>query len=374
MNSARSDANRWPGRSPQRGVTLVELMVAMAISIFMMGAVLYVVQETRVTYNYNDHLGRIQEAGRIAVDRMGHEVRMAGYTICQRPPGSSTGADESTVRIKVLALPPVGAGLDQGGDDPTWNPFASVLPVQGFTYPDAQVNFVDDGALQGVPNSNVLILTGMSADGIANIVGNIGPTNANFQIDRNPGFRAGDLILVTDCVNGHLVRATTVSSGSGTVAVAHAANANRPGQFRFDAAEGAMAARFQQQAFYLRDTGRVNAAGQPVISLFRMIFNLSGGAPRVEELVEGVEDMRILYGVDTTGRDPATVMQYVPAELVGDWFNVVSVRIQILVSSTEDNVLREQQNYVFNNVAVVPDDRRMRQTFEVTAALRNRLQ
>lgn len=374
MNSARSDANRWPARSPQRGVTLVELMVAMAISIFMMGAVLYVVQETRVTYNYNDHLGRIQEAGRIAVDRMGHEVRMAGYTICQRPPGSSTGADESTVRIKVLALPPVGAGLDQGGDDPTWNPFASVLPVQGFTYPDAQVNFVDDGALQGVPNSNVLILTGMSADGIANIVGNIGPTNANFQIDRNPGFRAGDLILVTDCVNGHLVRATTVSSGSGTVTISHAANANRPGQFRFDAAEGAMAARFQQQAFYLRDTGRVNAAGRPVISLFRMIFNLSGGAPRVEELVEGVEDMRILYGVDTTGRDPATVMQYMPAELVGDWFNVVSVRIQLLVSSTEDNVLREQQNYVFNNVAVVPDDRRMRQTFEVTAALRNRLQ
>jgi len=374
MNSARSDANRWPACSPQRGVTLVELMVAMAISIFMMGAVLYVVQETRVTYNYNDHLGRIQEAGRIAVDRMGHEVRMAGYTICQRPPGSSTGADESTVRIKVLALPPVGAGLDQGGDDPTWNPFASVLPVQGFTYPDAQVNFVDDGALQGVPNSNVLILTGMSADGIANIVGNIGPTNANFQIDRNPGFRAGDLILVTDCVNGHLVRATTVSSGSGTVTISHAANANRPGQFRFDAAEGAMAARFQQQAFYLRDTGRVNAAGRPVISLFRMIFNLSGGAPRVEELVEGVEDMRILYGVDTTGRDPATVMQYMPAELVGDWFNVVSVRIQLLVSSTEDNVLREQQNYVFNNVAVVPDDRRMRQTFEVTAALRNRLQ
>ena len=113
--------------------------------------------------------------------------------------------------------------------------------------------------------------------------------------------------------------------------------------------------------------------GQP--SLYRRI-----GANDAQELVEGVEGMEILYGVDKdTDENTAgygTADYYVSADQVNaaDWAkNVVSVRISLLVATIDDN-LTAQPAVVFSfNGQNTPADRKLRRVFTSTIGLRNRL-
>ncbi|WP_341649485.1 PilW family protein [Thauera humireducens] len=81
----------------QRGLTLVELMIGLLVGMLVIGAVLYVFLGSRLTYKYNDTMGRIQENGRVAIEMIGQDVRMAGFIGCRRlaaylPPPSATGS------------------------------------------------------------------------------------------------------------------------------------------------------------------------------------------------------------------------------------------------------------------------------------------
>jgi type IV pilus assembly protein PilW len=132
-----------------------------------------------------------------------------------------------------------------------------------------------------------------------------------------------------------------------------------------------------------------NPNGEP--SLYRLRLGQSGGnaAATAEELVEGVEDMQITYGVDTS--NPATCSQtdgvvdaYVTASNVAatapcassadDWKKVLSVRIRLLMR-TEDNIASQPQPYFYTNPlnATTPTDRRLRKVFTTTIGVRNRL-
>src|SRR5690606_27015623 len=54
-------------------------------------------------------------------------------------------------------------------------------------------------------------------------------------------------------------------------------------------------------------------------------------ASEPQELAEGVENLQVLYGIDDDGDQVATLYQ--KADEVGNWGNVVSLRIALLVSS-----------------------------------------
>ncbi|WP_101760317.1 PilW family protein [Oceanicoccus sp. KOV_DT_Chl] len=62
----------------QQGLSLIELMVSIAIAAAMMSAALQFVVSTRQTYELNDDISRIQENGRMAMDILMQDVRMAG--------------------------------------------------------------------------------------------------------------------------------------------------------------------------------------------------------------------------------------------------------------------------------------------------------
>ncbi len=106
------------------------------------------------------------------------------------------------------------------------------------------------------------------------------------------------------------------------------------------------------------------AAGRP--SLFRSAQSGAG-----QELVEGVEDMQIVYGVDNNADRLAD--QYVAANLVTLWGNVVSVRVHLLLQSTEANVNLGPTTVFFNGANVNFPDRRLRHGFTATVGIRNRL-
>ena len=80
------------------------------------------------------------------------------------------------------------------------------------------------------------------------------------------------------------------------------------------------------------------------------------------EMIEGVENMQILYGEDTDNNKTAN--RYVASDTAGLVMNnVVSVRLTLTLRTIEDNVAGVTAN----------GDRRIRRTYTTTITIRNRV-
>ena len=86
----------------------------------------------------------------------------------------------------------------------------------------------------------------------------------------------------------------------------------------------------ETHTFFVAPGTGVNSEGNTPLSLWR-----KSGLTAPAELVEGVEDLQILYGVDTDGDNAPN--QYVGANFVGNWNDIVTVRVTVVVNSV-DNV------------------------------------
>lgn len=95
-----------------------------------------------------------------------------------------------------------------------------------------------------------------------------------------------------------------------------------------------------------------------------------GAPPSGQVVLDDIEDLQILYGIDTT--DDQSANQYVTAPV--DWNQVVTARICVLIRSEKTNIV-SAGNYLNCNGAsmAVPADRRLRRAFTETFNLRNRV-
>jgi type IV pilus assembly protein PilW len=204
-------------------------------------------------------------------------------------------------------------------------------------------DFVNEEAIEGTDGVTDTIIVRGGRPGQANVESPFEPAGSNkMTITSNGSFGANDIILVARCGANDLL----IAAEADLLRVV----SNTPN-----------GAKNLQTVTYSIAPG---ASGQP--ALFRHEFNQPP-----QELVEGVEDMQILYGVDNdTDGFPN---QYMPANLVADFEEVVAVRVQLLLQSMNDFVADVPQTYTFNGATVTPGDRRIRQVFTSTIALRNRI-
>lgn len=63
----------------QAGLSLIELMISIVLGFILMAAAISSMLSTKQTYEVNDDLSRAQENGRLALDLMVRDLRMAGY-------------------------------------------------------------------------------------------------------------------------------------------------------------------------------------------------------------------------------------------------------------------------------------------------------
>ncbi|MEN6585228.1 MAG: PilW family protein, partial [Sulfuricella sp.] len=194
----------------------------------------------------------------------------------------------------------------------------------------------------------------------------------NFTVTPAPtALSSGELVVATDCQSALLSQATVAGN---VITTTGATAAYGPGSRVFGVTGN---------LFYIG----VNAAGEP--TLYRQHLTQSGGAPATvaQELVEGVEDMQIMYGVDTTPTADHIVDTYLNANDVAGagvpgatpaekWQRVLSVKVNLLMRSTEDGITSAPQVYHYpdpGSAATTPADRRLRRAFTSTIAVRNRL-
>lgn len=337
-----------------RGIGLIELLVALALGLIISAAVMQIFLTSRTTYRMQEAMARVQESGRFAVGYLANEIRMAGYMGCGNL-GSITVND-----IIDPADVPAGFEFDIGQD--------SVLEGH-----DSVASTNDWDAKE---DTDVIEIRRAANTGVT-LTGNMSSDNAQIHVTNNaPGFEAGDALFITDCTTADLFRATTVSNGGGsTINIAHANNINIDNRLSKAYGADAEVLAFEYSVFFVRDTGRTTPGGTAIPALFVETMRAGSGATtEVQELIEGVEDMQLEYGVDTSGNRAAD--EYLPADEVTDWARVVSVRLNLLMRSTEENVApadgEASQILTFNGSAVDADGF-LRQVFSSVVTVRNRV-
>lgn len=324
------------------GFSLVEIMVALTLSLLLLGAVFQIFISTKASYRMNEGLARLQETARFAADILAGDIRMAGYQGCMT-------LDQLTPNVIVK------------------NPPSELLLYDTANLLRGQNNLASSNALGALAGSDSLNIRKVSSTA-AHLTGNMAAINANIQIDGNPtGFKQNDILMITDCANADIFKATTVSSGGGTVTIAHANNVNITNNLSKAYQSDARVMAFESSTYYVADTTRTNAAGEPIHALY---VQRLGGTP--VELVAGVENMQVLYGED--GNADGSVDSYANAGAVADFANVLSVRIALLVNSVAPaSTQPDSAAYTLLDETVnPPDGRYLRKVFSLTSTARSR--
>src|SRR5436190_22011265 len=86
-------------RHSMRGLSLVELMVAITIGLIIMAAVSAVFVNSRANYTTQESLARLQENARIAINTVARDLRMAGYYGCADTQTAITSALVTTAGV-----------------------------------------------------------------------------------------------------------------------------------------------------------------------------------------------------------------------------------------------------------------------------------
>ncbi|MFC4864522.1 PilW family protein [Pseudomonas sp. JS3066] len=115
-------------------------------------------------------------------------------------------------------------------------------------------------------------------------------------------------------------------------------------------------------------------ANNPYSSLACTTFNVTDpSAFQTVRLVDGVENLQLLYGMSTSG-DPQSVNQFVSANRVTDWSSVSAVRIAVLASSmnrASNDAANPQEFTLLDARITAPNDGLARQVFTTTVRIHN---
>ncbi len=343
-------------QNKQAGLTLVEMMVAMAIGLFMTGIIAGLYINMRGSFRYQEDFARLQENGRFAMETLTRDVRMAGYNGC----GNLTN----------FANVVIGGGT---------NPFLNFLtPVIGFeggvsTFPSA---LTAAGAITGTGAPDAIILLGVDSSSEL-VVQNHNPPSA--QIDTNTHtIKAGEILLITDCSHSTLFQMTGPNSATKTNVV-HNTGTGSPGNCTkylgascgspdksYQYKPGSSLLRIYSNAYFIAPSS--SGSGRSLWSM--SLLGQTSGTAAANELLEGIENMQITYGLDTDGNRSAD--QLVTADSVANWSQVVSVRLSVLAASKNDNISSTLQTYEFDGTSVTATDRKVRKAFTESVAVRNR--
>ncbi len=354
------------------GFTLVELMVAMTIGLIILAAVATIFTTSRSTYVLEEGLARVQESGRFGTEFITTDVRMAGYLGCVNP---------NTTTVQNILNNPTSYGTN----------YAPGQYIYGHTYtgsgglptaltdwtPALPAAFFSSGDVE--PYTDVLVVRRADSSGFTVTLPLMTTTASALQIGTGNELSVGDIVLVSDCTSADIFQITgptdpsisgTLNHNSGAGTPGNASPANLSKKYGTDAELMKIITR----AYYIGK--RIGAAATDPPSLFRKELTTSA-AVSTQELVEGVEKMKVVYGVDTDLTSDNTANIYEPAnsvEIAGLWSKVVGVRLGLLVRTTSNvDPTDDTKPYtlVGQSVNAPFNDKFRRQVYTSTVKLRN---
>jgi len=334
----------------QHGLSLIELMIALALGTIITTSVVQLFVSNSKTYKLLIGQSRMQESARFALEFIGRAVRVAGhrgcfnsndaiYTTMNPTPAEPKIPYEFDLRTGV-------AGYEATGDN-IWSPPLTTLPTTtNGVDTNVYITSSGTGKKSGIDTSKIVSGTDIvTLRGLSHVDARVAENMPTGQEDivvqiPNGGLEFDDdyLVMIHDCVQGTIFRITNIdldSPSANKAIIAH--GTGDPDRVRNDFLHIARSDTFSTDAsvtgilthtFFIAPGVGVNNRGDTSLSLWRKT-----GLQRPVELVEGVEDLQILFGVDTDkDRIPN---QYRKASSMVDFTQVITIRVSVTTNSVD---------------------------------------
>ncbi|OED36355.1 hypothetical protein AB833_27415 [Chromatiales bacterium (ex Bugula neritina AB1)] len=345
-------------------------MIASVIGLVVLSGAVTVFTSNKKSQELSSGMARIQESGRAALDILSNDIRLAGYQGCTDGAISPVVIATNTPTITF----PTGSlwGAEIGNS--SWTPSR---------HPD-----LTNAGSDPLPGSDVVYV--QHASGRTTILASsmASASDSSINLARNPDqIVAGDLMMISNCHGADIFRSTAVSQPTTSgVAVTFGTQANtqanlsRAYTVSGDATTTPMRVmRFESNAYFVGESGRTDASGNSIKSLF-VLDTSTDPIDNPTELIEGVEMLQVLYGEQQLNGS----VRYLPADDTSlNIEQVVSVQIGLLVGSIDQVTTgKDNRTYLVGNQEVGPigssaplkhaTDRQLRAAFNSTIRLRNR--
>jgi type IV pilus assembly protein PilW len=282
--------------SHQGGFTLVELMVALAISLGLVAAlVTLAVRNSRSTAELEES-GRQIENGRYALELLADDISLAGYFGALSPAAAARTTPDPCETL------PTAAALG-------WSvtPFEVPAQVQGFPDSAAAPGCFDDL----LDDTGSIVVRRVSTEPVAVTAVNITANNPHLQTPQCPTDPVATPFVFSDNVADFTLRT-------------------------LDCANLTTASRYVSRAYFVAACD-VCAPDDGIPTLKRL--DVAGGARTVTPVAEGIEELQFEYGFDTD--DDGVPDEYRTAPTTGtgdptdDWSNVMAVRIWLIARTVQ---------------------------------------
>jgi type IV pilus assembly protein PilW len=316
----------------EHGVSLVELMVAMAIGLVLMLVVASLFVAQKRTFRTQDDQSRLQETSRAALDVLGYHIRLAGFVDLSDDPA----------RVRILVDPNNQQWLRKTDTSHTQDMLSKFFAADA-KYTGIKALKGCDGPFGSI--TSVALPWNCSAA--------TGPNSITVAYQAQPTALGSTAVRTANTYQdtlGAYSAATGQGGDCGAQDVSGAAAVPKGplaiNRFYIDAA-----------------TKRLMCVG-------------NGDPTKPRPIAEGVEDMRIRYGIipATVGTAPmdSFVGRYVKAADVTDWSRVLAVHVCLQIASPSPKIAGSVSYYTdCDNAAKSNADGKIRQTFNATFTLRN---
>ena len=285
------------GPTRQHGRSLVELMVAITIAVILLAGVIEVFISAKQGYRIQESTSILQENARFAMRDLNRYINMADYW------GGVEGEDV------VLH-----ADLDdhysaRGNCDFAWamDPQAGVFGYDGNSTAPGPTDCLPSNY---VPNTDVLVIRSGIPDDYA-------PT-ADLEDDTNTDLDEHGAVYVRSLVGagGFMFHRSTVADAKSRISGSDD--------------EGIFNHRFELAILYLADFD-VGGTTMPTLSVLDLDTRSGKAALWPYQLVEGVEQMQLSYGIDLDGDSGADIWKNATAVTADEWDDVIIIRVGLMV-------------------------------------------
>lgn len=369
----KADIRLRTGRSvsgipQQAGLTLLELLITLVLTMVLIVGAMSSYLGSKKTYSFVDEMSRMQEQARFLNHQLNQDVRQAGDVGCPSGPLRNFNQPSNGISMDyVSTLRRSGATADN---------WMSYFPrgVEGYTGADASASGAFLENKDAEVTSDVLVVHRINADAQIGVSSH-SIASVALTTTAAHGFTAGNplMLVAGNCRNmavfvmsGPSSSATTsinYASGGSTSYVNCAAGlqgssvncAPAPTNSALATTAGAYITPLATTAYFVRDD--------------QHLMRLRAGSTSAESLMSGVENMELMFGVDSDG-DGVANRFYRPADMLeANWVNVMTVHVNLVLTS-DIELLSNAEDFSCGSYS--ESSKLMRRCFSSTINIRNR--
>ncbi len=311
--------------SNQKGLSLIELLVAIALSAFLLFGVIQIFLANKQTSTLQHSLGEVQEAGRIVSEFISKDIRLADHWGCA-PSLDAISSQLSYAASTTKDLAPL---------DPT--DFRRGISV------NENVSSASVGSISVKDDTDMITLRGAKLLANANLAVDMASPSSAISINSGISVDANTPLLISDCDGGDIFAVSNADTSNGTIE--HDGGLNT---------SSALSKAYTQQAQLYTLFTHQYFVGLNDDNSYSLYLKENASAPA--EIVRNVKNLSLTFGEDADS-DGATDRFHSSYASISNPDHIISIHIEVATESSNRTILNGNP---------------LERNYRVTANLRNR--